>query len=162
MTRWCEAVLDWWLRCPVGVRSLAPIAVMAFLWWSSSRRPDVQEASAFSAVLHNGAHVVAYATLAGSFLLVLARIDRPASRQRTIVVSFLLAVAYGFVDELHQSFVPGRVCSIADVMTDAAGSVLALMVLGTRLGAAPVSWRSLAIAVVVCLLCVAFATWGPL
>lgn len=162
MTRWIDTALAAWVRLPVPARVLVPLAVMAFLWWSSSRQLDVQEANPVRAVLHNGAHVVAYAALAGSLLLALVRAGEPPSRRRAVVMSFVLAVAYGAIDEWHQSFVPGRVCSIADLMTDAAGSVLALLLLRGRLGDDRASWRAVAATVLVCLLCVAFATWGPL
>jgi len=41
-------------------------------------------------------------------------------------LAFLLAVAYAATDELHQSFVPGRHPSPADVGVDAAGALIML------------------------------------
>jgi VanZ family protein len=155
-------MVGWWGRLPAALRMCLPLAVMLLLWWSSSRQPTEQEPSQLRAVLHNGMHVVAYAALAGSWLLALVRTgDSPSRLARAVLASFLLAVAYGAVDELHQSFVPGRVCSIADLVTDAAGSVLALLVLRSLLGAGRLAWRQIVLTLVICLGCVAFATWGP-
>jgi len=159
---WSRAIVETWLRQPAAVRACLPLTTMALLWWSSSRTPTVLEPSQLRAVLHNGMHVVAYAALAGSWLLALVRGDDPHRRlTKAVVASFLLSVAYGAVDELHQSFVPGRDCSISDWMTDGAGSALALMVLRWHLGVGTVSWPHLALLVATCLACVAFATWGP-
>lgn len=42
--------------------------------------------------------------------------------------AFLLVVSWGALDELHQSFVPGREASALDVVADALGAALALCV----------------------------------
>jgi VanZ family protein len=39
-------------------------------------------------------------------------------------VAVLVATAYGVTDEWHQSFVPGRMASIADIGADAVGAAL--------------------------------------
>ena len=46
------------------------------------------------------------------------------SARNTFVVGFLYAIS----DELHQMFVPGRTPAVSDLMIDAAGIFLALMV----------------------------------
>ncbi len=45
------------------------------------------------------------------------------------LVSALTVVAYGASDEFHQSFVPGRDCSVDDLMADAVGGFTAGAVL---------------------------------
>lgn len=156
--RWVAA----WLRLPVLVRAAAPIAVMAVLWWSSSRSPSAREPNLLRALLHNGMHVVAYGTLAAACLLSLLRVGlSPGRRAGRTLASFVLAVAYGLVDELHQSFVPGRTCSVADLLTDAAGAMAALLLLRPCVGGAPVPGRRIAGMAVLCAGCVAFATFGP-
>ncbi len=45
------------------------------------------------------------------------------------LVSALTVVAYGASDEFHQSFVPGRDCSVDDLMADAIGGATAGAVL---------------------------------
>ena len=45
---------------------------------------------------------------------------------RAAPLVLLLAVLYGVSDELHQSFVPGREPSAADILVDGLGALLAL------------------------------------
>ncbi len=150
-----------WLSLPVWLRLLAPPAVMVTLWQLSSITPEPSPPSVVRAFLHNGAHIVAYATLASTFLL-LRPLSALTERHGPIgwsAFSVLLSSAYGMVDEWHQSTVPGRVSSYGDLLSDFSGGVLgvvlALAVL--RLD------RALALHVPICLLactvCVSIATW---
>jgi VanZ family protein len=153
---WVDRLLVAWWQVPLGLRALLPIGVMALLWWSSAQSPAPHEPSVVRSYLHNGAHVVAYAVLAVALRLVFAK----EARRSGDVASFVVAAAYGIVDELHQSHVPGRVCSPSDVLTDAAGAVFGLLVLAAR--SAPLqAMRRLVVTGVVCLLCVSLATFGP-
>lgn len=85
-------------------------------------------------------HLAAYLGLALLAVRALARgLLRPAGT-RTIAWGVLLAVAYGASDEWHQSFVPGRDASFADLGADALGALLAgvgLYVVWTRLSRRP-------------------------
>ncbi|MFK7739989.1 MAG: VanZ family protein [Planctomycetota bacterium] len=127
-----------WHRVPRPLRSLVPIAGMATLWWSSSCQLGTAPVAAAEALLHNGAHVVAYAALGSAFWLAWSASSR---RQhdgslgegggwlRRSWAAFFLAALYGAIDELHQSYVPGRVCSIVDLGSDAFGAAFAVLVL---------------------------------
>ena len=42
---------------------------------------------------------------------------------RVAVTAMLIAVAYGVSDEVHQSYVPGRVADVYDIATDAIGAL---------------------------------------
>ena len=54
------------------------------------------------------------------------RLQKPAWSQRAVaVLSVLAAVAYGCLDEGHQSFVSGRRAELADVVADGVGALLA-------------------------------------
>lgn len=99
---------------------------MLFLWWSSSRQPTAGEASVVKSFLHNGAHIVAYGALATAWWTLLVRRVPPAQLG---AAAWLLSVAYGVVDELHQAAVPGRTCSVTDLGSDAAGAWLAILCL---------------------------------
>lgn len=74
--------------------------------------------------LHNGAHILAYGALATAWWTLLVRRLPPTYLG---AVSWSLSVAYGVVDELHQSAVPGRTCSVMDLGSDAMGAWLAIL-----------------------------------
>jgi VanZ family protein len=63
--------------------------------------------------------------------LLTARMVAPEVDGRLPIRSFLLASAivlgYGFLDEIHQSFVPGRQPSGMDLLFDAAGGILGIL-----------------------------------
>jgi len=45
---------------------------------------------------------------------------------KAAVISTIIGVAYAVVDEIHQSFIPGRACDIKDVFIDTVGVLLAV------------------------------------
>lgn len=167
--RWVGAGLRtavWsWLRLPVLVRALVPLGVMAALWASSAVTPSPRPSSLVRDYLHNGAHIVAYGVLAGSFLLCgpVATLTGSAGRRRSHwpVCSIGLALGYGIVDELHQARVPGRVCSYGDLLSDASGATLAVVALLALLRADAGLVRSLGWCLLACLVSVSIATWVP-
>ncbi|MCA8977813.1 MAG: VanZ family protein, partial [Planctomycetes bacterium] len=122
-------VMSLWLLLPVVFRLVAPIGIMLVLWLFSSAPPPPQTGTQLRALLHNCAHVVAYFGLGGAWTMALLRRERlPGSGAsfRVAVASVSLAVVYGLIDEWHQSFVPGRCCSVWDLLTDLCGSALAV------------------------------------
>lgn len=74
-------------------------------------------------------HTVAYLLL-GAFALRAAHGGIHPLRLGPTLVAFLLTVAYGVSDELHQLYVPGRVASVGDVIADALGAGLAILLMG--------------------------------
>lgn len=119
-------------RQPRALAWVAPVAWMGLLWWASDQpaRPDLGRGAAL-ALAWNLAHAPAFATLA-LLLLPLAprRWSRAGAGRGEQVWALLVAVAYGVVDEWHQSWVPGRQASALDVATDAAGALCALWIAG--------------------------------
>ncbi|MCI0850005.1 MAG: VanZ family protein [Chloroflexi bacterium] len=74
------------------------------------------------------AHLGLFAVL--GFLLYWALSGVARSREVAWVVggaAFAVAVLYGVTDELHQTFVPGRVASEADLVLDAMGALLGVV-----------------------------------
>jgi len=164
LLRMMRALAVRWLGLPLAVRALAPIVVMVSLWISSSISPTPRPPNVLRGLLHNGAHVVVYAILASCWLLthspshLLA--SAPAARSMAWR-SMLLATAYGVVDEWHQSFVQGRVCSIGDLLSDASGAALAVAALFSVLHPDRPARRLVPWCALACVVSVAIATWLP-
>ncbi|MBK8099669.1 MAG: VanZ family protein [Planctomycetes bacterium] len=108
------------------MRWLGVGAALALIWWSSSTSPTGQAPSTWRALLHNVAHVVAFFSIAALVELAIAGARLPERRAARMTVT--VAATYGAIDELHQSFVPGRVCSVGDWLTDVCGACLAVVV----------------------------------
>jgi VanZ family protein len=51
----------------------------------------------------------------------------PWTGPRRAVLAVMVATLYGISDEWHQSFVPGRTPDVRDVLTDAAGAIVAML-----------------------------------
>lgn len=151
-------VVRWWIRLPVVLRYSLPPLLMIGLWWSSSRQPGGGEVSAVRAFLHNGAHVLAYGALAAAWWTALLGLV-PA--RRLPLAAFVLAVAYGVVDELHQACVPGRACSLGDLVSDGAGSWLATLVLRWVVHGDEQAASRIPLAACLAVLAVFFATFVP-
>jgi VanZ family protein len=75
------------------------------------------------------AHFFEYFALAVLLYWAVSAFDRAARRWLVCLTVVSFAAAYGMLDELHQSFVPGRDSSLKDVAFDIAGaSAAALLV----------------------------------
>ncbi len=115
----------------VTYRLLAPVAWMAVLWLLSSlpAAPDDTIAGAFvSPWVQKLLHVVAYGILGAAWLWTFdfGRLVTAAG-----LWAFCLATAYAAIDEMHQTFVPGRYGSPWDVALDAAGITMVVMLFAT-------------------------------
>jgi hypothetical protein len=89
-----------------------PVVAWAGLIFTLSSIPDLGTGlGGWDLVLRKLAHAGEFAVLG---LLLVRALGRP-------LLAFWLGAAYAVTDELHQSFVPGRVGSPLDVAIDAAG-----------------------------------------
>ena len=79
------------------------------------------------------AHLTEYGILAALWLRAFVR-GRNLSPRTAGFLALVISVAWATLDELHQSFVPSRTASLADVGVDTAGALIALAV-------AHVGWR---------------------
>jgi VanZ family protein len=59
----------------------------------------------------------------------------PILKRNSFWAAFALTCVYGILDEIHQSFVPGRTPDAMDVLADATGAIVMMLVLRLRLGA---------------------------
>ena len=106
---------------------------MAFIFYLSAQSSLPRLYSRFEEFLSLAGHFVEYAILA----LLLRWAIRglfpargEASARHATSWAFLIAVAYGITDELHQYYVPGRHMDPLDLLVDAAGAAAALWVAG--------------------------------
>lgn len=72
-------------------------------------------------------HIIEYAVL--SFLLFRAFTNSNSTsiKRKAYLLAIAISILYGITDELHQFFVPERVCSGLDVLFDGIGSSLILI-----------------------------------
>lgn len=75
--------------------------------------------------VRRAAHIAAYAILT----ILFARGLRAGTSPTRIAAAALLAVLYGVTDELHQSTVPDRTGRPEDVLIDALGALVGIVVL---------------------------------
>ena len=95
-----------------------PVVAWAALIFAFSSVPDLGTGlGGWDLVLRKLAHAAEYAVLG-------ALLQRAV---RSPVLAFALGTIYAISDELHQSFVPGRMGSPLDVVVDAAGVVVGVV-----------------------------------
>jgi VanZ family protein len=118
-------------RARAGLFASLAVAWAAAIFWASSRPnpfPFVPRGIfEHDKLLHAGAYAVLAALVVGA----LARTR--LGTVRAVVLSALLATAYGALDEWHQAHVPGRDADPADLAADAAGAVVGAVAAGALL-----------------------------
>lgn len=72
------------------------------------------------------AHFVAYGFLSAAYYYPLRRIY--GKSRIVIFLAFVFASLYGLSDEIHQSFVPGRVSSVKDWVVDSSAGLIVPLV----------------------------------
>lgn len=78
-------------------------------------------------VERKSAHVFEYAVLASLAIVCFRAWYRDERFSRILLLAWVTAVAYGFLDEVHQSFIFGRGAKVTDVAFDAVGATLAVL-----------------------------------
>lgn len=105
---------------------LLALAMMAGIFWMSGRAVDqvVRDVP----VPPNLLHIFAFGAIAYAWSRAL---DRHGQSAGLLVSSgrlaFLITAAFGLSDEVHQEFTEGRTCSFYDLVADAAGAVVVLL-----------------------------------
>jgi VanZ family protein len=97
-------------------------AYCAGIWWMSSQ-PDVPSVPSVPNA-DKGVHAVIFGGLAAVVYTGLHRRGRYRGPGMLVGAPVAFAALYGAVDELHQSFVPTRMASMADLVADVTGAVL--------------------------------------
>ena len=85
----------------------------------------------FGLTIRKLAHIFLYFLLGGTSFLFAAMLPNKAARSKKPAVSggiaLVIALFYACLDEVHQSFVPGRAAQLQDVGVDTIGFVLAIV-----------------------------------
>jgi VanZ family protein len=98
-----------------------PVVAWAGLIFVLSSIPDLGTGlGAWDLALRKAAHAAEFAVLGFLLARAVGR-DRPA---------LALGIAYAVSDEVHQHFVPGRLGSPLDVLVDAVGVVVGVLLVG--------------------------------
>ena len=112
-------------RRPAGPwRFLPMLFVMAVIFYFSHQPGDsihLPDVIGFDKLCH----AVEYAVLAASALF--AFHDQSRTPVRTALAVLVFCVLYAASDELHQSFVPDRTVSLADIAADSTGAAVLLL-----------------------------------
>ena len=110
-------------RAVSAVLSLVWITTIYYL--SSQPMPDIDLGfSHQDKLLHLGAYGLLGMLLLGS----MAR-HPDGYRPRQVLLAAVLAALYGCSDEWHQSFVPGRMVDVLDLIADSIGALLGALAL---------------------------------
>jgi VanZ family protein len=100
-----------------------PVIAWAALIFYLSGIPNLKTGFEFDLILRKIFHVVEYLIL--TFLLYRAFTGSfNINISRLFIYSAGFSLIYAIFDELHQSFVPGRNCSIHDVLIDSVGILI--------------------------------------
>ncbi len=92
------------------------------IWGLSSITPDKMPSPGFEFPFAVLAHFILYFVLAGLLYSAFLESKPGMSRLKLMGAVFCICVIYGVIDEIHQSFVPGRTPSAYDVFIDGVGA----------------------------------------
>ncbi len=95
-----------------------------FPWAGTENDDSVRETLSF--LVRKCAHMSEYALLAVAALYWLSSFQLPYRRR--CLAAAAISIVYAAGDEFHQRFVPGRSGEVRDVLIDAAGAILGLLV----------------------------------
>lgn len=133
-TKYLEAIVLYWV--PVIVWAAAIFAL------SSVPSGTASEIDWQDFIIKKAAHVFVYFVLTG--LNYRALLSTGVDKRKAVWISILTSVVYGYTDEVHQSFTPGRDPRIRDVVFDTIGAVLFIYTIWNILPIAPKRLRNLA------------------
>jgi VanZ family protein len=134
------ALILWWLITLGWATLIFYLSTATFATWFSAwllhqlldlLRVNIS-AAAFAALhflVRKFAHLTEYAMFSLLLYGALSGGRQFAWRARTAWQSVVIAALYSLIDELHQSFVPGRTASWTDCGIDAAGAALGMLFL---------------------------------
>lgn len=112
-----------------GLSTIAPFLYMAAVWIMSSmpdnaiiELPRNEIDRFFKESLHLIEFAILYILIVNAFLAH-GRLTHPAH-----VAAALIACFYGFIDEIHQAFVPSRSATVIDAVKDVTGVLICFLI----------------------------------
>lgn len=114
----------------VWIRRLSVLAYCSLIFFLSSQQFP-QGMPGFAGI-DLVIHFFEYGLLAFLICWMLSKENLRFLNRYLFVTSWLLTVGYGFLDELHQAFVPTRQMSLWDLLADALGAGVILLILALR------------------------------
>ena len=108
-------------RTRIVLAWLPAVLYTTLIWWLSSQVLQVPYVSRVP-LQDKGIHFLEYGALSW-FITLAVVITWRDSGPRAVAIGSLMTVALGFLDELHQAFVPGRFSDAGDLLADAIGAV---------------------------------------
>ena len=121
------------IRTSALIRWGAVLAWMTFIFYLSCQPSLPRLTDRLGALQSFAGHILEYAVLALLLRWSLAgtmAVGQGNGSGHITRWAFVIAVAYGITDEVHQHFVPGRHMDPFDLLTDAAGAAVALWMVG--------------------------------
>jgi VanZ family protein len=100
-----------------------PAAAYMLLIWTLSSMPIALPLGAIP-FKDKGIHVAEYGVLSALYAYAIHKTWPLQSWLRTLMFAALLTFAWGYLDELHQAFVPGRNSDAMDLLADSIGALL--------------------------------------
>jgi VanZ family protein len=76
-------------------------------------------------LVRKGAHLTEFAVL--GFLLFITLYFTREKLLSSSITALAIGISYGLLDEIHQLFIPARSCQISDMLIDASGVLLAVL-----------------------------------
>ena len=153
---WLRLLAVRYQRAPLVLRLCLAVGWMAWLWWLSAQEQLPDLGGQVGGLVHNAAHLPAYAMLGALLFLLL-----PATWRHRVPLAIAGAAAYGIVDEIHQTFVPNRVGDVYDVCADTLGAAFACCGLAWLLAADVRCRRALPWLILGAAVVLALGTWRP-
>ncbi|MFA5350633.1 MAG: VanZ family protein [Candidatus Omnitrophota bacterium] len=101
-----------------------PVTAWAVFIFYLSSIPDLKSSFEFDFILRKIFHVVEYFILAWLLYRAFAGSFDNINIPRLFIYPTAISFLYAISDELHQSFVPSRNCSILDLLIDAMGILI--------------------------------------
>ena len=106
--------------------TLITITYMLAILGSSLQPALHQKHDVVRETVHNGLHVPAYMGL--TFLLV-STFQSYNTKSRVVLRAFFISASWGWINEIVQSYVPGRTCLVSDEVLNIIGTGLSLILM---------------------------------